>query len=79
MNGLDEASAQQSAGAAERVAMRTGQRRERIDAIVTGRLVTADEPIRIAARIELSGPVFAADDDQYRGIQLPRQFWKWSP
>jgi endonuclease G len=20
--------------------------------------------------------VFAADDDQYRGIQLPRQFWK---
>ena len=23
-----------------------------------------------------SGPVFAADDDQYRGIQLPRQFWK---
>jgi endonuclease G len=24
----------------------------------------------------LTGPVFAADDDQYRGIQLPRQFWK---
>jgi endonuclease G len=23
-----------------------------------------------------TGPVFAADDDQYRGIQLPRQFWK---
>src|SRR6267378_1263383 len=23
-----------------------------------------------------SGPVFAADDDQYRGTQLPRQFWK---
>jgi endonuclease G, mitochondrial len=23
-----------------------------------------------------SGPVFAADDDQYRGVQLPRQFWK---
>jgi endonuclease G len=23
-----------------------------------------------------SGPVFAADDDQYRGIRLPRQFWK---
>jgi endonuclease G len=23
-----------------------------------------------------SGPVFAPDDDEYRGIQLPRQFWK---
>ena len=23
-----------------------------------------------------SGPVFAADDEQYRGVQLPRQFWK---
>ncbi|MGB2711494.1 MAG: DNA/RNA non-specific endonuclease [Conexibacter sp.] len=23
-----------------------------------------------------SGPVLAADDDAYRGIQLPRQFWK---
>jgi endonuclease G len=23
-----------------------------------------------------SGPVLAADDDQYRGVQLPRQFWK---
>jgi endonuclease G len=23
-----------------------------------------------------SGPVFAADDDQYRGVRLPRQFWK---
>ena len=23
-----------------------------------------------------TGPVFADDDDQYRGIQLPRQFWK---
>ena len=23
-----------------------------------------------------SGLVFAADDDQYRGVQLPRQFWK---
>ena len=23
-----------------------------------------------------SGPVFAVDDDQYRGVQLPRQFWK---
>ena len=24
----------------------------------------------------LTGPVFAADDDEYRGVQLPRQFWK---
>jgi len=24
----------------------------------------------------LTGPVLAADDDQYRGVQLPRQFWK---
>jgi endonuclease G len=23
-----------------------------------------------------SGPVFAADDDEYRGVRLPRQFWK---
>jgi endonuclease G len=23
-----------------------------------------------------TGPVLAADDDQYRGVQLPRQFWK---
>jgi endonuclease G len=23
-----------------------------------------------------SGPVFAADDEQYRGVRLPRQFWK---
>jgi endonuclease G, mitochondrial len=23
-----------------------------------------------------TGPVFAPDDDEYRGIQLPRQFWK---
>ena len=23
-----------------------------------------------------TGPVFASDDDQYRGVQLPRQFWK---
>lgn len=23
-----------------------------------------------------SGPVLAADDEQYRGVQLPRQFWK---
>ena len=24
----------------------------------------------------LTGPVFAEDDDEYRGVQLPRQFWK---
>ena len=24
----------------------------------------------------LTGPVLAADDDRYRGVQLPRQFWK---
>jgi endonuclease G len=24
----------------------------------------------------LSGPVFADDDDHYRGVRLPRQFWK---
>ena len=52
MSALDEASAQQSAGAAERVAKRTSQRQERIDAIAAGRLVTADEPIRVAARID---------------------------
>jgi endonuclease G, mitochondrial len=52
MNGLGEASAQQSAGAAERVAARTGERQEKIDAITSGRLVMADEPIRIAARID---------------------------
>jgi endonuclease G, mitochondrial len=23
-----------------------------------------------------SGPVFAADDDEYRGVKLPKQFWK---
>jgi hypothetical protein len=23
-----------------------------------------------------TGPVFAAEDEQYRGVQLPRQFWK---
>jgi len=52
MSELDEASAQQSAGAAERVAKRTSQRQERIDAITAGMLVTADEPIRVAARID---------------------------
>ena len=24
----------------------------------------------------LTGPVLADDDDAYRGVQLPRQFWK---
>jgi endonuclease G, mitochondrial len=32
---------------------------------------TAD--IRVSV---LTGPVLAADDDSYRGVQLPRQFWK---
>jgi endonuclease G len=52
MDGLAAASARQDAGAAERVAMRTSQRREKIKAIKRGKLVTADEPIRIASRIE---------------------------
>ena len=52
MSALDEASARQREAAAERVRMRTGQRRQRIEAITTGRLVMADEPIRIASRIE---------------------------
>jgi endonuclease G len=52
MNPLDEASARQSVGAAERVGIRADQRRDRIDAITAGRLVQADEPIRIASRID---------------------------
>jgi endonuclease G len=32
---------------------------------------TADIAISV-----LTGPVLAADDDSYRGVQLPRQFWK---
>jgi len=53
MHGLDEVPARQSAGAAaERVAARTSQRREKIGAITTGRMVMADEPVRIASRID---------------------------
>jgi endonuclease G len=32
-----------------------------------------DENLRISV---ITGPVFAPDDDAYRGVQLPRQFWK---
>ena len=53
MHGLDEVPTRQSAGtAAERVAARTSQRREKIGAITTGRMVMADEPVRIASRID---------------------------
>jgi endonuclease G len=38
--------------AVDRVRKRTGQRQHKIEAITTGRLVLADEPIRIASRIE---------------------------
>jgi hypothetical protein len=38
--------------AAERIRRRTGQRQQKIEAITTGQLVLADEPIRIASRIE---------------------------
>jgi len=49
---MDKASAWQSGRAAERVAERAGERQEKIGAIISGRLVAADEPIRIASRIE---------------------------
>lgn len=52
MSALGEASARQREAAAERVRTRTGQRRQRIEGITTGRLVMADEPIRVASRIE---------------------------
>ena len=32
-----------------------------------------DEDLRVSV---LTGPVLAADDDAYRGVQLPREFWK---
>jgi endonuclease G, mitochondrial len=51
MTMLEEASATQQE-AAERVRGRTGQRQQKIEAIATGQLVLADEPIRIASRIE---------------------------
>jgi hypothetical protein len=43
MNALDEASAQQSAAAAERVETRTSQRWEKTDAITTHRETTRDD------------------------------------
>jgi endonuclease G len=52
MSVLAEASAQQSEAAAKRVGMRTSERRHKIDAITSGRLVAADEPVRIASRID---------------------------
>jgi endonuclease G len=51
MRMLEEASTTQQE-AAERVRRRTGQRQQKIEAITTGRLELADEPIRIASRIE---------------------------
>jgi hypothetical protein len=38
--------------AVDRVRRRTGQRHQKIEAITTGQLVLADEPLRIASRIE---------------------------
>jgi endonuclease G len=52
VSSLDEAVAIQHAAAAERVQRRTDERRHKIEAITTGQLVEADEPIRIASRIE---------------------------
>jgi endonuclease G len=51
MSLLSEASNRQDETAADRVETRTGQRRKKIKAIKAGRLVQADEPIRIASRI----------------------------
>jgi endonuclease G len=51
MSLLSEASDRQHETAADRVETRTGQRRKKIKAIKAGRLVQADEPIRIASRI----------------------------
>jgi endonuclease G, mitochondrial len=52
MSSLGEASDQQRETTAARVEARTSQRRQRIKAIKAGRLVQADEPIRIASRID---------------------------
>ena len=38
---------------------------------VLGNADTADLAVSV-----MTGPVLAADDDAYRGVQLPRQFWK---
>jgi endonuclease G, mitochondrial len=51
MTMLEEAATTQQQ-AAERVRRRTGQRQQKIEAITTGQLVLADEPLRIASRIE---------------------------
>ena len=51
MTTVEEATTTQQQ-AAERVRRRTGQRHQKIEAITTGQLVLADEPIRIASRIE---------------------------
>jgi endonuclease G, mitochondrial len=51
MSLLSQASDRQHETAADRVETRTGQRRKKIKAIKAGRLVQADEPIRIASRI----------------------------
>ena len=52
MSVLTEASAQQSEAAAKRVGRRTSERRDKIDAITSGRLAAADEPVRVASRID---------------------------
>ena len=51
MTMLEEAATTQQK-AADRVRRRSGQRQQKIEAITTGQLVLADEPIRIASRIE---------------------------
>jgi endonuclease G len=36
-----------------------------------------DNAANLAFRVSVfTGPVFAPDDDEYRGVRLPRQFWK---
>jgi endonuclease G len=52
VSALDEASARQRESAAERALTRTGERRRKIKAIKAGHLVMADEPVRIASRID---------------------------
>jgi endonuclease G len=52
VSAMDEAATTQHAAAAERVRRRTSQRRQKLEAIASGHLVRADEPIRIASRIE---------------------------
>jgi endonuclease G, mitochondrial len=52
MSALNKASAEQYKAAAARVESRTGERQQRIEAITSGHLEQADEPIRIASRID---------------------------